>query len=193
VKTGRGKRALLRAIVASLTATALLAIGILLFGHFGQTEGRILMTTMPLAGYGLLALPAGFLFDQERLAGLAWTVLALASAGFAVLAALIWSGDDPPEGAGEDGRDDRRLRRRDDPDRGAGGPPTRTGSRIRAAPVPCARRQREHEHERRRGTTSSSPDARSPAWLAPTGSSTGSLRPRRRAPPSAATPFADRR
>jgi MFS family permease len=97
VKTGRGKRALLRAIVASLTTTALLAIGILLFGHFGQIEGRILMTTMLLAGYGLLALPAGFLFDQERLTGLAWTVLALASAGFAVSAGLVWSGDDPPE------------------------------------------------------------------------------------------------
>jgi len=97
VKTGRGKRALLRAIVASLTTTALLAIGTLLFGHFGQTEGRILMTTLLLAGYGLLALPAGFLFDQERLTGLAGTVLALASAGFAVSAGLIWSGDDPPE------------------------------------------------------------------------------------------------
>lgn len=97
MKTGRGKRALLRAIVASLTATALLAIGILLFGHFGETEGRILMTTMLLAGYGLLALPAGFLFDQERLTRLAWTVLALASAGFTFSAALVWSGDDPPE------------------------------------------------------------------------------------------------
>lgn len=95
--TGRGKRALLRAIVSSLTTTALLAIGILLFGHFGQIEGRILMTTMLLAGYGLLALPAGFLFDQERLTGLAWTVLALASAGFALSAGLVWSGDDPPE------------------------------------------------------------------------------------------------
>lgn len=97
VRTGRGKRALLRAIVASLTATAVLAIGILLFGHFGQTEGRILMTTMLLAGFGLLALPAGFLFDQGRLAGLAWTVVALASVGFAVSVGLIWSGDDPPE------------------------------------------------------------------------------------------------
>jgi len=95
--TGRGKRALLRAIVASLTTTALLAIGILLFGHFGQTESRILTTTMLLAGFGLLALPAGFLFDQGRLTGLAWVVLALASAGFALSVALVWTGDDPPE------------------------------------------------------------------------------------------------
>jgi hypothetical protein len=95
VKTG--KRALLRGIVASLSATALLAIVILLFGQFGQTEGRILTTTMLLAGFGLLALPAGFLFDQGRLTGLAGAVLALATAGFALSVALVWSGDDPPE------------------------------------------------------------------------------------------------
>jgi hypothetical protein len=95
VKTG--KRALLRGIVASLSATALLAIVILLFGEFGQTEGRILTTTMLLAGFGLLALPAGFLFDQGRLTGLAGAVLALATAGFALSVALVWSGDDPPE------------------------------------------------------------------------------------------------
>lgn len=97
MKTGRGKRALLRGIVASLSATALLAIVILLFGQFGQTEGRILTTTMLLAGFGLLALPAGFLFDQGRLTGLAGAVLALATAGFALSVALVWSGDDPPE------------------------------------------------------------------------------------------------
>ena len=95
--TGRGKPVLLRAIVASLTATALLAIGILLLGHFGQTEGRILTTTMLLAGYGLLALPAGFLFDQGRRTGLAWAVLILATAGFVLSVALVWTGDDPPE------------------------------------------------------------------------------------------------
>jgi hypothetical protein len=91
-----GKRAVLHAIVASLTATALLAIGILLFGDFGQTEGRILMTTILLAGYGLLALPAGFLLDQGRLPGLASTVLLLAAVGFAVNIVVLWN-DPPPE------------------------------------------------------------------------------------------------
>jgi hypothetical protein len=85
------RRLLLRGIVAALTATALLAVGILLFGDFGETEGKILGTTAMLAGYGLLALPAGFLVDQRRFAWLAWAVLGLAAAGFAVAATTVWT------------------------------------------------------------------------------------------------------
>ena len=55
------------------------------------------MTMMLLAGYSLLALPADFLFDQERVTGLAWTVLVLASAGFVLTTTMVWFGDDPPE------------------------------------------------------------------------------------------------
>lgn len=92
-----GRRVLLVAIPVPLTATALLAIGILLFGGFGETEGRILTTTALLAGYGLLALPAGFLLDQGRIAALAADVLALAVTGFAVAVAAVWTGDPPAE------------------------------------------------------------------------------------------------
>jgi hypothetical protein len=56
----------LTAVAVSLVATALLAIVILLFGSFGETEGRILGATMMLTGYALVALPAGFLLDQSR-------------------------------------------------------------------------------------------------------------------------------
>ena len=86
-----GRRILLGGIVAALTATALLAVGILLFGDFGETEGKILGTTAMLAGYGLLALPAGFLIDQGRLRRLAWGLLTLAVAGFAVGAVTVWT------------------------------------------------------------------------------------------------------
>ena len=63
------RRLLLSAVAAVLTLTALLAIGILLFGRFGETEGRILGTTIFLALFGLLSLPAAILLDQKRLAG----------------------------------------------------------------------------------------------------------------------------
>lgn len=86
-----GRRVLLMGIVVSLTATALLAVGILLFGEFGETEGRILGTTAMLAGYGLLALPAGFLLDQGRLHSLVWALLALAVAGFSLGATAVWT------------------------------------------------------------------------------------------------------
>jgi MFS family permease len=87
----KGRRIALSAIAASLIATALLAIGILLFGDFGETEGRILLTTALLAGYALLALPAGFLFDQSRVPSLAATVVLLSAGGLVLALAAIWT------------------------------------------------------------------------------------------------------
>jgi hypothetical protein len=86
------RRLLLTAIAVSITATALLAIGILLFGSFGETEGRILGSTMILAGYALLALPAGFLLDQSRHLPLAAAVVGLAAAGLVLSLVNVWTG-----------------------------------------------------------------------------------------------------
>jgi hypothetical protein len=91
-----GKRLLLGAVVASLCVTAAVAIGILLFGQFGPTQGKILMSTLLVGGFGLLAVPAAVLIDQERHRPLAMTNGALAAAGLVLMLALIWSGDDPP-------------------------------------------------------------------------------------------------
>jgi MFS family permease len=85
-----GKRILLLAVAALLSGSALLAIGILLVGHFGQTEGRILATTALLAGYGLLALPSTILLDQGRLKRLAVGALAFSVAGASLALAALW-------------------------------------------------------------------------------------------------------
>jgi hypothetical protein len=87
------RRFVLTAIATSLSATALIAIGVLLFGRFGQTEGRILGTTIMLAAYGLVALPAGFLLDQSRHRPLAAAIVALAFTGFALGQISIWGGE----------------------------------------------------------------------------------------------------
>jgi hypothetical protein len=97
----RGKQALVLAVVVSLCTTAVLAVGILLFGNFGELEGRILITTALLAAYGLLALPAGFLFDQARHARLAATVVVLTTAGFASAIAAVWWTNEPPAALGK--------------------------------------------------------------------------------------------
>ncbi|MGH3127909.1 MAG: hypothetical protein ACRDPX_08315 [Gaiellaceae bacterium] len=94
------RRLLLSAVAGVLTLTALLAIAILLFGSFGETEGRILGTTIFLALFGLLSLPAAILLDQKRLPGLAALLFALSVAGFALATAGIWIGD-PPEAFGK--------------------------------------------------------------------------------------------
>jgi signal transduction histidine kinase len=85
-----GRRLLLGALVVSLCATAALAIGILLFGDFGETEGRVLATTAAISFYSLLALPGGILLDQGRIRPLAWATFALAAAAFAVAMMLVW-------------------------------------------------------------------------------------------------------
>jgi MFS family permease len=94
------RRLLLSAVAGVLTLTALLAIGILLFGRFGETEGRILGTTIFLALFGLLSLPAAILLDEGRLPGLSALLFALSLAGFALATAGIWIGD-PPEAFGK--------------------------------------------------------------------------------------------
>lgn len=98
-RVASGKQLLLLVVAGLLSASAALAIAILLFGDFGETEGRILATTALLAGYGLLALPAAMLVDQRRLSGLAVTVLLLAAAGAALAVAATWT-DEPSDAHG---------------------------------------------------------------------------------------------
>lgn len=95
-----GKQLLLLVVAGLLSASAALAIAILLFGDFGETEGQILATTALLAGYGLLALPAAMLVDQRKLVGLAVAVLLLAAAGAVLAVAAIWT-DEPSDAHGK--------------------------------------------------------------------------------------------
>jgi hypothetical protein len=89
-----GKRVFLVALVASLVASGILAIGILLIAEFDETAGRILATTGLIGGFSLLALPAGALLDRGIARRLAWTTVVLAGAGLVVTAVLVWAGDD---------------------------------------------------------------------------------------------------
>jgi len=89
-----GKRILLLGVAGLLSATALLAIGILLVGHFGETQGKVLGSTALLAGFGLVALPAVILLDQGRARTLALASAALAAAAAALALGAIWSSAD---------------------------------------------------------------------------------------------------
>jgi hypothetical protein len=86
-----GRRILLLVVAGLLTASALLAIGILLMGRFGSTEGRILGTTALLAGYGIVALPAVMLLDQGRYRPLSLASATLAAFGAVFALALVWT------------------------------------------------------------------------------------------------------
>ena len=84
------KRLFFLGLIASLVATAAIAIGVLLFGEFDETTARILSTTAILALASLLALPAGVLLDQGRYRWLAWTTILLVLGGFIVAMLLVW-------------------------------------------------------------------------------------------------------
>jgi hypothetical protein len=85
-----GRRGLLLTVAGLLVASAVLAVAILLFGDFGETEGRILGTTAVLAGYGVLALPATVLLDRGRLRPLAVALEAVAVTGAGLAVGAIW-------------------------------------------------------------------------------------------------------
>jgi hypothetical protein len=93
---GSLRRKLLLAVAALLSASALLAVTILLVGHFGETEGRLLATTALLAGYGLVAMPSAMLLDRRRAVPLATAGLALAGAGALLSLVAVWSGEPSP-------------------------------------------------------------------------------------------------
>jgi len=97
-----GKRLVLFLIAGLLTVAAALAIGILLFGDFGETEGRVLATTALLAAYGLLALPAAILRDRRRRPALAFAVAALVVGAASLMITMVWTGE-PPEVLGKAG------------------------------------------------------------------------------------------
>lgn len=92
----KGSRAVLLGVAALLCAAAALAIGILLFGDFGDTEGQVLATTFLLAVHGAVAVPAAILRDQRRLPALAALVAGLAALAATLNTVAVWW-----EGAGD--------------------------------------------------------------------------------------------
>jgi hypothetical protein len=89
-----GKRILLVAALASLSATAAIAIAVLLFGDFGETQWRILGTTLAISLYSLLSLPGAILLERRVAEPLAWATIALSGAGFVLALVAIWGADD---------------------------------------------------------------------------------------------------
>jgi hypothetical protein len=88
------RRILLLGVAGMLCAAALLAIAILLIGRFGDTEQRVIGTTLLLAGYGVVALPGAILLDQGRGRPLAEAALGLAGVAAALAIISIWGFSD---------------------------------------------------------------------------------------------------
>ena len=85
------KRTFLQVLIASLVATAALAIGFLLLADFNDRTWKVIGTTALLSGFSLLGLPGAALLDQGRAVALGWANLVLAGIGLAWSLYLVWS------------------------------------------------------------------------------------------------------
>ena len=85
------KRVLLFTVVGGLVLTALLGIYALLFGKFGETECKILLTTLGISYFSVTSLACAAAFEKKRYFVLAIPGLVLAIAGFALFLPGVWA------------------------------------------------------------------------------------------------------
>ena len=91
------KRVFLISVIASLSIAALVGIVIFLLGRFGETELRILLTTLFLGLFSLTALCCATLYERQKAAPISLLGL-LASAGALLMTLVVVWGDFEEDG-----------------------------------------------------------------------------------------------
>ncbi len=91
VKRHSIKRFLLYSVVGGLVLAALAGIYVLLFGTFGKTEEKILLTTLSISYFSVTSLACAAAFEKRRHGLLSILGLALSIAGFAIILPSIWA------------------------------------------------------------------------------------------------------
>ncbi len=84
-------RLFLYAMIGSIAATALIAIGVLLFGEFEETELRILLTTVVIAGTAICGLSCAALRQSRGALALPLIGISLAVITAALIITVIWA------------------------------------------------------------------------------------------------------
>jgi hypothetical protein len=85
------KRILLYMVVGGLVLAALAGIYVLLFGTFGKTEEKILLTTLGSSYFSVTSLACAAAYEKRRHGLLSIPGLALSIAGFALFLPSIWA------------------------------------------------------------------------------------------------------
>ena len=78
-------------LLPSLVGSALIGIGIILKGDFGDTEGKLLGTTITLGLFTVLAIPGTIQLGRNRYYTLAGTAVVSAILAFLLMVVAIWS------------------------------------------------------------------------------------------------------
>src|SRR3989344_5469629 len=84
------KRVFLLSLIASLSFSAFVAIFVFLIGNFGETETRLLLTTLAIGGYSLTGLCSSVLYDKRKYTGFSLLGILIAVIGFLVTVGAIW-------------------------------------------------------------------------------------------------------
>jgi hypothetical protein len=88
------KRLFLYTLIGSVALSAVLGIGVIILGSFGELESRVLMTTFTITLTSILGLACGAYYDSKNA-----RVLPTVGIAFSLIAAIlgiymIWAGDD---------------------------------------------------------------------------------------------------
>ncbi len=84
------KRAFLISLVASLVLSALVAIVVFLIGNFGETEFRVIATTLTIGLYSLTGLCGSIMLERKKYPGLALIGILISVVGFLITLLAIW-------------------------------------------------------------------------------------------------------
>lgn len=84
------KKSFLMTMIISLTISAFIGIIIFLFGSFGDTEFRILLTTLSLAGFSLAGLCCSLLYEKRKYIKFSMFAIGSIILGFLFSILLIW-------------------------------------------------------------------------------------------------------
>ncbi|MGB7202115.1 MAG: hypothetical protein WBD16_07590 [Pyrinomonadaceae bacterium] len=79
------KKLFLYASIASVAVSALIGIGVMIFGSFGEFETKVLLTTMTVTITSILGLACGACLEARK-----GSVIPMAGIVFAVISAVLW-------------------------------------------------------------------------------------------------------
>lgn len=81
-------------MIISLSISALIGIFVFLLGDFGETEFRLLMTTLTIGGYSLTGLCCSVLYEKRKFTPLALYGMIISIIGFLYTVLVIWEAID---------------------------------------------------------------------------------------------------
>lgn len=88
------KKTFLITMIVSLSISALIGIFVFLFGDFGETEEKLLLTTLTIGGYSLTGLCCSVLYEKRKFTTLALSGMVISIIGFLYTVLVIWEAID---------------------------------------------------------------------------------------------------